>query len=216
MISFSQYLNQLKEAILLDNPQLESQLTWNKDTDSEKSIRFPFAGDVFFVTIAEDLLGNERHQILDLFAQKFHPNYFEILFSSTKHGMGLPNVHGTGANQIYNLVAIAIKKIMDKFEQEGNPLNLIKYFGVRDYTDVIYQRLFNQFLKNNYIRVHEDYIMKKTIFDALAKETRNLHFVQGEEEALHNMKIDDLKKQRAEDRRDKLARQSRFFNPPNS
>ena len=216
MISFSQYLQKFREAITLDNPEIESKMTWNENSDSEKSITFEFQGDRFRVTIKENLLGNTRHEILDLYARKFHPNYFEILFSSTKHHMNLSNVHGQAASVIYNFVAIAIKKMMEKFEQEGNPMNLINYFGVRKYTAVIYQRLFDMFLKNDYLRVHEDYIMKKTIFNEIANEARNLHIVQAEEEALHNKKIEDIKKNKAEERRNTLARQAQFYNRPNS
>jgi len=219
MITFYQYLQQFHEIITLDNPEIEKQMEpFGYQGAPFKGFKMDIENTRFSCYLKYNELdnhidlghGNSSNNLtVDYLAAGFSPIYYEIYFSGINYDrtnlgtMDLKNIFGAKANFIYNFMIIAIKKTVEEYENEGKPVNIIKYFGIDPATDAMYQRFFEQYLKNDYIRVSKYFIMKKEIFNQLAEKNDKLINNQLEAEKAfqdHLKSVEIIRKQRRKER----------------
>ena len=221
MITFYQYLQQFHEIIMLDNPEIEKQMKPYPDWSGGKIKGFNMDIDDsrFSCYLKEKELSRlsgmgtfytDNTLTIDYLNAGFPPFFYEIYFAgyninkiNNLGGMDLKNIYGAKATLIYNFMLISIKKAIETFENEGKPVNIIKYFGVDPTTDAMYHKFFEQYLKNDYIRVDRYYIMKKEIFKQLADKNNELINKQAQVEKDFQDHLDlvrEIRKQRRKDR----------------
>ncbi|NCA14757.1 MAG: hypothetical protein EBS89_11620 [Proteobacteria bacterium] len=153
------------------------------------------------LTWANDSDDTDVSPIITAYCADHPPVNHAIYLHSSKHGMEVSGEHGAGAGTIYNLLAIAVKTIIEKFESEGHPIDLIEYYGLVPRTEIAYQRLFDLFLKRDYVRVGRQHIMKRRVFEGLKARFPSFASHQSEAEASHAERLSQLKAERRQLRR---------------
>lgn len=181
MITFSKFLQQYQEIITLDNINIEKNIKPLFDDDTKKGFKYNIDGNTFWTYIRKKELhvtDSNYQKIIHAYINAGYPAfYYEIYFTNPDGSMGsmaLQNKYGTKATEVYNFVVIAVKKSIEKFESQNNPVNVLNYFGYDSITNIIYEKFYNQFLKDKYIRISSMTLLKKEIFENLLKQQPNL------------------------------------------
>lgn len=213
MITFYQYLQQYHEIITLDNTEILSNMEILMNQTNKKGYKITLDGARFVAYLLQENIPSYFAQqgiISEYLKSLLPPFFYEIYFSNrspypSSNGMVLQNLYGAKATKFYNFLIIAIKKSIEDFERDGKPVNIIKYFGISPETDAIYERFFNDYLKEKYVRINDKYLMKKEIFEELTKSNPNLTKIQTDAEEDHKKYIQQIMDLRKEARKQRIS-----------